>query len=387
MVVSGSAVLMMVALIQPLCCTTGLELARGVHVPSPGRATSAAGAAWLQGHLGCWRRMEQGHLGCWRRLASAWQALSVLKWAGASQCRVDNWWGCKRLRGGGTAADADEDIGMMSSFAMLSPDGGLPRTGVGSATRDIAPRRQGQEAVEMEGRDSRNEASGDDNSDEWQGEDTLRDQLQVLTSLRAARKEVRVPRGEEETREAAAATGESVFAGVCEAIGPAGVSGDPVKVVLQGRRVPSKSGDASAAASGGGGGAQKKTWENGWWGDDKDGSPAQVNVETLEEALVEAGEGCRVLVESGLHQLPTHVRSIVVPEAGCLQLSAYAHYGRTDGLCRVQSMWRLLEGSHGALQCMGLWSLSSSSSTHDEVCLTVYKYVCVLCVSDIYIYI
>ena len=345
------------ALIQPLCCTTGLESARGVHVPSPSEGTVAL-----------------GHLGCWRR--------------GSSQCRVDKCWGSKSLRGG-TAADADEDIGMMSSFATLSPDGGLPRTGVGSAKRGITPRRQGQEAVEVEGRDSRNEASGDDNSDEWQGEDTLRDQLQILTSLRAARKEVRVHGGEEEAREAAAAaaTGESVFAGVCEAIGPAGVSGDPVKVVLQGRRVPSKSGDASAAASGGGGGAQAKTWENGWWGDDKDGSPAHVNVETLEEALVEAGEGCRVLVESGLHQLPKHVRSIVVPEAGCLHLSAYAHYGGTDGLCRVQSMWRFLEGSHGALQCMGLWSLSSSSSTPDEVCFTRYKYACVLCVRDIYTYI
>lgn len=352
----------MMALIQPLCCTTGLESARGVHIPPPG---------------------EQGHLGCWRRTASALQALRVLQFhdRGTSQCRLHHWWGCQRLRGGGSAADTDEDIGMMSSFAMLSPDGGLPRTGVGSATRGIAPRLQvqGQEAVEMEGGDSRNEASGDGNSDDWQGEDTLRDQLQVLTSLRAARKEVRVHGGEEEARKAAAEaeTGASVFAGVCEANGSAGVSGDPVKVVLQGRRVPSKSGDASAAASGSGG-AQAKRWENGWWGDDQDGSPAYVNVETLEEALVEAGEGCRVLVESGLHQLPKHVRSIVVPEAGCLQLSAYAHYGGTDGLCRVQSMWRLLEGSHGALQCMGLWSLSSSSSTQDEVCFTIYKYVCVL---------
>lgn len=358
----GPAVLMMVALIQPLCCTTRCESARGVHVPPPG---------------------EQGHLGCWRHTASALPGLRVLQGndRGARQCRVHHWWGCKRLRGGGPAADADEDIGMMSSFAMLSPDGELPRAGLGSATRGIAPRRQGrgQEAVEMEGGDSRNESSSDDNSDDWQGEDTLHDQLQVLTTLRAARKE--------DAREAAAAaaTGESVFAGVCEANGPAGVSGEPVKVVLQGRRVPSKSGDASAAASGGGGGA--KTWEKGWWGDDKDGSPAHINVETLEEALVEAGEGCRVLVESGLHQLPKHVRSIVVPEAGCLHLSAYAHYGGTDGLCRVQSMWRFLEGSHGALQCMGLWSLSSSSSTPDEVCFTRYKYACVLCVRDIYTYI
>ena len=366
MLQASGIVLVLLALLPPLCRTTagpGAARSSRANVPPPSQPDCRC--CWLRGMASC-ARDDLALAGLGLRLASA---------TSGREGRPGRW-GYERLRGGGPAADAGED-GMLSSDSMLSPDSG-GRAGMGGARGGVAsPQRLGPGDGEgaMEGGDSNNDAGDDDSGDEWAGEDTLRDHMQILQSMRAARKNARMHGGEEEARKAAAAAAavESIFAGVCETQGAAGASAQPVKFVLQGRRTPSSPGTAEALG-GGGGQAPARTWENGWWGSDNDGNPAHVNVETLEEALVEAGEGCRVLVESGLHPLPAHVRWIVVPEAGCLHLSVYAHYGTDEGLCRVQSMWRLLEGSHGALQCVGLWSRPctlSQGDMQDEVCVTL----------------
>ena len=158
------------------------------------------------------------------------------------------------------------------------------------------------------------------------GEDTLRDQLQIMKSLRAVRRRQRAQDGKEGTDAGSAEIrGETIVVGAHR--DDTGMESEPPQVIIQGRREQQPLGAAPAAARAAAATRMRLEEDVGQAQEGADEADDIVgvgrtaagimesNVATLAEALMQAGAGTRVLVESGALELPPSASSIDVPEA------------------------------------------------------------------------
>jgi len=156
-----------------------------------------------------------------------------------------------------------------------------------------------------------------------------------MRSIRVARKKSKHPAQEGEAAHRGGVTGSTIYAGVCDT----GIQDEagPVRVIIQSCRQDMSSSSADTGTgggvghdegeqglrTGGGGGAEKwlEVAGGGGWG-----GANEMHVRTLEEALVKAGHGCRVMLESGpqvCHMCCTaqgvsHVRRDAVISVACM---------------------------------------------------------------------
>jgi len=226
-----------------------------------------------------------------------------------------------------------------------------------------------EEGKEEEGEEEDEEGEDEEGEDDFEapfpaGEDTLRDQLQVMKSLRAARRQQK--RAEEGTDSTALVSAEIIVVGA--GYHGSGEESKPAQMIIQGcRESVSPAIGASALAAGA---VADVTEEVGGVVGEGEGNDASTeeNVATLEEALTKAGHGTHVLLKSGVLSLPPQATTVEVPEAMYLRLSSYSNLQDVDGLARVCALWRLQAGSHGAMSCMGLSTVATGC---EEVCVSV----------------